>query len=124
MKKIDNERSLMISFSKRRKGLLKKASVLSALCGARVATIAFSPAGKPFTFGDLDSLLLHYDLGLNRQPRPMEEENEMGPSPPSSKQEVVDNVADEAASAGGGLVGWWRVAAIDGDGVGEALVYA
>ncbi|KAJ1701407.1 hypothetical protein LUZ63_001186 [Rhynchospora breviuscula] len=37
-----------VSFSKRRKGLFKKASELSVMCGAHVRVAAFSPTGKPF----------------------------------------------------------------------------
>ncbi|CAL5094329.1 unnamed protein product [Urochloa decumbens] len=41
----------MVTFSKRKKGLLKKASELSLLSGARVAAVVFSQAGRPFAFG-------------------------------------------------------------------------
>ncbi|KAI6684414.1 hypothetical protein NL676_030327 [Syzygium grande] len=42
----------LVTYSKRRKGLFNKASELSRLCGARVAVVVFSPAGKPCSFGD------------------------------------------------------------------------
>lgn len=51
IKKIENEESRQVCFSKRRAGLFKKANELSILCGAEVALIVFSPAGKPFSFG-------------------------------------------------------------------------
>nr|GMC51584.1 agamous-like MADS-box protein AGL62 [Ipomoea batatas] len=52
MVKIQKKSSLEVTFSKRRTGLFKKASVLSTLCGADVAIIVFSPAGnKVFSFG-------------------------------------------------------------------------
>nr|GMC51587.1 agamous-like MADS-box protein AGL62 [Ipomoea batatas] len=52
MVKIQNKSSLEVTFSKRRAGLFKKASMLSTLCGADVAIIVFSPAGnKVFSFG-------------------------------------------------------------------------
>ncbi|XP_031120442.1 agamous-like MADS-box protein AGL62 [Ipomoea triloba] len=52
MVKIQNKSSLEVTFSKRRAGLFKKASVFSTLCGADVAIIVFSPAGnKVFSFG-------------------------------------------------------------------------
>ncbi|CAA6657720.1 unnamed protein product [Spirodela intermedia] len=41
----------MVSFSKRRSGLFKKAAELAILCGAEIAAVVFSPAGKPFSFG-------------------------------------------------------------------------
>ncbi|XP_062217208.1 agamous-like MADS-box protein AGL61 [Phragmites australis] len=40
-----------VCFSKRRSGLFKKATELSVLCGAHVAVVVFSPAGKPFSYG-------------------------------------------------------------------------
>ncbi|KAM0944037.1 putative transcription factor MADS-type1 family [Dioscorea sansibarensis] len=51
IKKIENEEARQVCFSKRRAGLFKKANELSILCGAEVALIVFSPAGKPFSFG-------------------------------------------------------------------------
>nr|GMC46584.1 agamous-like MADS-box protein AGL62 [Ipomoea batatas] len=52
MVKIERKSNLEVTFSKRRCGLFKKASVLSTLCGADVAIIVFSPAGnKVFSFG-------------------------------------------------------------------------
>ncbi|KAK9988751.1 hypothetical protein SO802_028990 [Lithocarpus litseifolius] len=40
-----------VTFSKRRSGLFKKASDLCTLCGAEIAIVVFSPAGKVFSFG-------------------------------------------------------------------------
>ena len=40
----------MVTFSKRRAGLFKKAHELSQLCGATVAVLVFSLARKPLTF--------------------------------------------------------------------------
>ena len=51
IKKIDEDRARQICFSKRRAGLFKKASELSVLCGVDIAAVAFSPAGKVFSFG-------------------------------------------------------------------------
>nr|GMC49683.1 agamous-like MADS-box protein AGL62 [Ipomoea batatas] len=52
MVKIQKKSNLEVTFSKRRIGLFKKASVLSTLCGADVAIIVFSPTGhKVFSFG-------------------------------------------------------------------------
>ncbi|XP_039162835.1 MADS-box transcription factor 50-like [Eucalyptus grandis] len=42
----------LVTYSKRRKGLFNKASQLCRLCGARTAVLVFSPAGKPYSFGD------------------------------------------------------------------------
>ncbi|XP_059663904.1 agamous-like MADS-box protein AGL62 [Cornus florida] len=51
MKKIECKSNLHVSFSKRRTGLINKASELSVVCGAEVAVVVMSPAGKIYTFG-------------------------------------------------------------------------
>ncbi|KAF9596957.1 hypothetical protein IFM89_014601 [Coptis chinensis] len=51
IKRIEQEDSRQVTFSKRRAGLFKKASELCILCGAEIAIIVFSPAGKVFSFG-------------------------------------------------------------------------
>lgn len=50
IKKIDNVTARQVTFSKRRRGLLKKAEELSVLCDAEVALIIFSATGKLFEF--------------------------------------------------------------------------
>ncbi|KAM0911776.1 hypothetical protein ACQ4PT_013253 [Festuca glaucescens] len=59
MQRIEDANRLQVCFSKRRKGLVKKAFELSVLCGAQVGLIVFSPAGKPYTYGhrSLDAVL-------------------------------------------------------------------
>ncbi|KAL4576501.1 hypothetical protein LXL04_012596 [Taraxacum kok-saghyz] len=49
--KIQIKNHLQVTFSKRRTGLLKKASELCTLCGVEIAIIVFSPAGKVYSFG-------------------------------------------------------------------------
>ncbi|XP_074570403.1 agamous-like MADS-box protein AGL6 [Curcuma longa] len=51
MKAIEKEAARQVCFSKRRAGVFKKASELSVLCGAEIAVLAFSPSGKPFSYG-------------------------------------------------------------------------
>ncbi|CAK7355160.1 unnamed protein product [Dovyalis caffra] len=51
MVKIPSESHLMVTFSKRRSGIFRKASELSTLCGAEVAIVVFSPGKKVFSFG-------------------------------------------------------------------------
>ncbi|KAL6883743.1 hypothetical protein ACP4OV_011157 [Aristida adscensionis] len=48
---IKKEEARQVCFSKRRKGLFKKASELSIMCGAMVGAIFFSPFGRAFSFG-------------------------------------------------------------------------
>lgn len=65
IEKIANKNSLQVTFSKRRAGLFKKASELSALSGAQVAVIVESPAGKLFSFGNpsVDSVIHRFEKG-------------------------------------------------------------
>ncbi|XP_022723747.1 agamous-like MADS-box protein AGL62 [Durio zibethinus] len=69
MKKIENEEDRLITFSKRRSGIYKKASELATLCGCEVAFMVFSPAGKPFSFGhpSIESVANRF---LNQNPPP------------------------------------------------------
>ncbi|KAH9606004.1 hypothetical protein KSS87_003986, partial [Heliosperma pusillum] len=50
IKKIDNATARQVTFSKRRRGLFKKAQELSVLCDADVACILFSSTGKLFQY--------------------------------------------------------------------------
>ncbi|KAI3992029.1 hypothetical protein MKX01_014920 [Papaver californicum] len=50
IKKIDNTTARQVTFSKRRRGLFKKAEELSVLCDAEVALIIFSATGKLFQY--------------------------------------------------------------------------
>ncbi|XP_037446322.1 agamous-like MADS-box protein AGL29 [Triticum dicoccoides] len=51
IRRIESEEARQVCFSKRRAGLFKKVSELAVLCGAEVAAVVFSPAGKAFSFG-------------------------------------------------------------------------
>ncbi|KAK9287436.1 hypothetical protein L1049_015857 [Liquidambar formosana] len=50
IKKIVNTTARQVTFSKRRRGLFKKAHELSTLCDAEIALIVFSAAGKVFDY--------------------------------------------------------------------------
>ncbi|ESQ54759.1 hypothetical protein EUTSA_v10026205mg [Eutrema salsugineum] len=54
IKRIENVTSRQVTFSKRRKGLLKKAHELSVLCDAQVAAIVFSQNGRLYDFASSD----------------------------------------------------------------------
>ncbi|KAJ6733756.1 MADS BOX PROTEIN [Salix koriyanagi] len=71
MVKIPNDSNLMVTFSKRRSGLFKKASELSTLCGAEVTLIVFSPGKKVFSFGhpSVEKVVEQY-LSGSTPPRP------------------------------------------------------
>ncbi|KAL6311101.1 hypothetical protein AAG906_005447 [Vitis piasezkii] len=51
MRRMNNEEDRLVSFSKRRSGIYRKASELFTLCGTEVGILAFSPNGEPFSFG-------------------------------------------------------------------------
>ncbi|GKV02321.1 hypothetical protein SLEP1_g14776 [Rubroshorea leprosula] len=67
IKKIDNRAARQVTFSKRRRGLFKKAHELSTLCDAQIALIVFSTTGKLFEYSSsstketLERLNLHPD---------------------------------------------------------------
>ncbi|XP_030943096.1 MADS-box protein SVP-like isoform X4 [Quercus lobata] len=50
IKKIDNTTARQVTFSKRRRGLFKKAFELSTLCDAEIGLVVFSATGKLFEF--------------------------------------------------------------------------
>ncbi|KAG2299066.1 hypothetical protein Bca52824_035538 [Brassica carinata] len=54
IKMIENTTSRQVTFSKRRKGLFKKAHELSVLCDAQVAAIIFSQKGRVYDFASSD----------------------------------------------------------------------
>ncbi|CAH2078064.1 unnamed protein product [Thlaspi arvense] len=64
IKKIDNITARQVTFSKRRRGIFKKADELSILCDADVALIIFSATGKLFEFSSsrMRDILGRYNL--------------------------------------------------------------
>ncbi|KAL7206293.1 hypothetical protein ACSBR2_019075 [Camellia fascicularis] len=67
--RMSKESNRLVTFSKRRSGLFKKASELCTLCGAEIAIIVFSPGKKAFSFGHpcVDTIV---DRFLSRNPQP------------------------------------------------------
>ncbi|PRQ18975.1 putative transcription factor MADS-type1 family [Rosa chinensis] len=62
IKKINNKAYLKATFSKRRKGLFRKAAELCHMCGAEIAILTVSPGGKFYNFGHpyVDSIIARY----------------------------------------------------------------
>ncbi|KVI09688.1 Transcription factor, MADS-box [Cynara cardunculus var. scolymus] len=60
--KITDDKSLAVTFSKRRSGIFRKFSELGTLCGAETAIVVFSPTGKPYSFGhpDVETIVDRY----------------------------------------------------------------
>ncbi|KAI9124966.1 hypothetical protein K1719_003582 [Acacia pycnantha] len=52
IRKIDNSTSRQVTFSKRRKGLIKKAKELAILCDAQVGLVIFSSTGKLYEYSN------------------------------------------------------------------------
>jgi len=67
IKKIENISARQVTFSKRRRGLFKKAQELSTLCDAQIGLIVFSSTGKLHTFSTSRSLFLPPSLPLSMQ---------------------------------------------------------
>ncbi|KAE8647540.1 hypothetical protein Csa_003420 [Cucumis sativus] len=83
IRRIDNSASRQVTFSKRRKGLIKKAKELSILCDAEVGLIIFSSSGKHYEFASssMHSIIEKY----NRR----KEEDELLLNPISDVKEVT-----------------------------------
>ncbi|KAK4252757.1 hypothetical protein QN277_014306 [Acacia crassicarpa] len=63
IKKIDSITARQVTFSKRRKGLFKKAQELSTLCDAEIALLVFSSTGKLFDYASsrMQQVIERYD---------------------------------------------------------------
>ncbi|XP_050213587.1 MADS-box protein AGL24-like [Mercurialis annua] len=67
IRKIDNITARQVTFSKRRRGIFKKAEELSVLCDAQVALIIFSATGKLFEYSStsMKDIIARYNLHSN-----------------------------------------------------------
>ncbi|CAL9179060.1 unnamed protein product [Musa hybrid cultivar] len=66
IRRIDNSTSRQVTFSKRRKGLLKKAKELAILCDAEVGVVVFSATGRVYDYASTRfSLSLSLSLSLS-----------------------------------------------------------
>ncbi|CAN7071577.1 unnamed protein product [Brassica oleracea var. botrytis] len=85
IKKIDNLTARQVTFSKRRRGIIKKANELSILCDADVALIIFSATGKLFEFSSssMRDILGRYNLHASNINKMM--------GPPSPYHQQLEN---------------------------------
>jgi hypothetical protein len=67
IRRIDNLAARQVTFSKRRRGLFKKAEELSILCDAEVGLVVFSATGKLFHFAST-RYLLSMDIYIDLAP--------------------------------------------------------
>ncbi|KAE8721094.1 MADS-box transcription factor 23 [Hibiscus syriacus] len=57
IKKLEDESKRQVTFSKRRKGLFKKAKALSTLCGVEVGIVTISKSGRFYVTDNIDAVL-------------------------------------------------------------------
>ena len=57
-KKIEDKATWQVTFSRRKKGLIKKAYELSVLCDIDIALIMFSPSGRLTQFSGIKRCML------------------------------------------------------------------
>ncbi|OMP07392.1 Transcription factor, MADS-box [Corchorus olitorius] len=60
IKKIDNQRKRWVAFSKRKKGIFKKAAQLSMLTGETIGVVIISEQGRVYTSDNIDSVIEQY----------------------------------------------------------------
>ena len=65
LKKIDNPCRRKITYSKRRDGIIKKATELSVLCDTDVGVLMYSPHGRLTTFSSNGRLIYNYLVQTN-----------------------------------------------------------
>ncbi|CAL8997526.1 unnamed protein product [Prunus brigantina] len=67
IKKIDNLPARQVTFSKRRRGIFKKAAELSVLCESEVAVVIFSATGKLFDYSSssMKDVIERYQVRIN-----------------------------------------------------------
>lgn len=69
IKKIDNVTARQVTFSKRRRGLIKKAHELSTLCDAEIGLVVFSSTGKLFEYSSsrMTQVIQRHTLHVDNQ---------------------------------------------------------
>ncbi|KAL1554144.1 agamous-like MADS-box protein AGL29 [Salvia divinorum] len=110
IKLIENKDDLLVSFSKRRVGVYKKASELSTLCGVDVGAIIFSPSGIPHSFftPDFDSVVHGRRDGNGGGPQSRIHEINKRLDGVVEQQEREER-REKHLGGGGGEMGWWEV---------------
>ncbi|XP_021288401.1 protein MADS AFFECTING FLOWERING 5-like [Herrania umbratica] len=97
IKKIENQRRRWVAFSKRKKGLLKKAAQLSMLTGDEIGVIIISEQGRVYTSDNADAVIHQY-LSIKYD-----------------GQDDNDTMDDEEKERGKGVMedGFWRRQPVD-----------
>ncbi|MED6218363.1 Agamous-like MADS-box protein agl21 [Stylosanthes scabra] len=79
IRRIDNSTSRQVTFSKRRKGLIKKAKELAILCDAEVGLVIFSSTGKLYEYANtsLKSVIERYNACKEEEQQLINPESEV-----------------------------------------------
>ncbi|KAK7260454.1 hypothetical protein RIF29_26509 [Crotalaria pallida] len=90
MKLMENKSARLVTFSKRKSGLFKKAMELSILCGVEIGLVVFSVGGKSYSFG-------HPSIEVVTEKFLRHHGNEpcRGLGEPSSKDDKIDKLNKE-----------------------------
>ncbi|CAL0317834.1 unnamed protein product [Lupinus luteus] len=95
IKKIDNVTARQVTFSKRRRGIFKKAQELSVLCDAKVGLLVFSTTGKLYEYASssMKDVLTRYNQHFHdiyQRERPLEPQLENNSNLAELSKEVAD----------------------------------
>ncbi|TMW81265.1 hypothetical protein EJD97_010801 [Solanum chilense] len=66
IEKLTKQSDRLTTFSKRKKGIFKKAEELESLTSSRVTSVVFSPSGIPYTYGNVNSVIKKHFPSCNR----------------------------------------------------------
>lgn len=95
IKKIDNITARQVTFSKRRRGLIKKAQELAVLCDAEVGLIVFSATGKMYDYSStsIKDIVTRYNLHFHDNNDPLDSHSLEQQS--SSQSRLRNQIADK-----------------------------
>ncbi|KAJ7953489.1 MADS-box transcription factor [Quillaja saponaria] len=83
IRRIDNSTNRQVTFSKRRKGLIKKAKELAILCDAEVGLVIYSSTGKLYEYASTSSFTITSMKSLIERYNKCKEENQQLLNPES-----------------------------------------